>query len=63
MNHDQTLQGVHCDVTTCAYNESGKLCHAKRIEVANQVHSCNSKIDTFCGTFRAKPQAEPQGRH
>lgn len=46
------LDGVSCDVKTCAYNKTGKKCTANRIEVANE--NSTRSADTFCNTFTKK---------
>jgi len=54
MKETNCVQGVSCDVTNCVYNAEDNICHARHIQVANQAQSCDSKTDTFCGTFSAR---------
>ncbi len=46
------IQGVGCNVENCAYNESGKECHAEHIQVRND--QAHTKSETFCSTFTKK---------
>jgi len=50
----ESLTGVHCDVTSCVYNDEDHMCHADHIQVVNQKSRCTDETDTFCGTFEAK---------
>lgn len=51
-NCGDTVQGVGCTVTSCAYNTDGKRCHAGHIQVQNCDAHC--KDETFCGTYRER---------
>lgn len=57
MNQNMTphdaLDGIHCDVTNCQYNDQ-KACCAKQIKVGPQYASTSA--DTVCATFRPRPQ-------
>lgn len=46
---NDTLYGIHCDVTNCYYNDQ-KACYADGIKVGPQYAA--STADTVCATFR-----------
>jgi len=50
----ESLTGVHCDVASCVYNDTDRMCHADHIQVTNQKTHTSDGTDTFCGTFEAK---------
>lgn len=46
---ENSLYGVHCDVTNCHYNDQ-KSCTASNIKVGPQYAA--SSADTICSTFK-----------
>jgi len=46
------LNGVVCDVKSCAYNHDGSMCCADAIMVQNE--SAQKKAETFCSTFKTR---------
>lgn len=50
-SENESLYGIHCDVTNCYYNER-KECHAEEITVGPQYAATSS--DTVCATFRPR---------
>lgn len=48
---DNSINGVYCTVSECAYNEDGKKCVAEKIEVGSSDDCCSS-CDTECVTFK-----------
>ncbi len=50
-NSKHSISGIVCDVTTCAYNESGEKCTAPCIKVGGTC-DCKSSCNTECVTFK-----------
>lgn len=46
------IDGIHCDVTNCHYNQENSKCNAKEIKVGPMYASTSS--DTVCATFKAE---------
>lgn len=46
------IDGIHCDVTNCRYNEEDSKCSAKEIKVGPTYASTSS--DTVCATFKVE---------
>ena len=49
---NDTIEGVGCNVETCAYNSNGQRCHAETIYVQNG--NAHKMDEAFCGTFKKK---------
>ncbi|MDR3552659.1 MAG: DUF1540 domain-containing protein [Clostridia bacterium] len=50
-NHD-FIDGIHCEVTNCAYHDPKCKCGADKINVGPTFAS--SSTDTVCSTFKQK---------
>ncbi len=46
------INGIHCDVTNCAYHDPKCKCSADQIKVGPTYASSNA--DTVCATFKQK---------
>ncbi|MCL1820656.1 MAG: DUF1540 domain-containing protein [Oscillospiraceae bacterium] len=44
------LQGVSCDVKSCAYHDTSNCCHASNITVGNP--AAHSTDETKCSTYK-----------
>ncbi|WP_084262132.1 DUF1540 domain-containing protein [Ruminococcus sp. NK3A76] len=53
MEH-KALSGVHCDVESCIYNQSGKKCTASSISVDSTSRNACSCDETACRTFLSR---------
>jgi len=54
MKHDN--QTIHCNVTSCAYNEKAQYCSLQSIHVNPCSNCCGGTAaeETLCGSYQAK---------
>ena len=52
MSKKDHIDGIHCDVTNCSYNDAKCKCSANQIKVG-PTYAANSS-DTVCSTFKQK---------